>query len=113
MKKQAALKGHDSGLWSKENADEYDEDYMDALEFGLNDDGEISDSYALGTVRQRKVNQMVEAQTMISRTGWLEVNRVSAEQEGKFMIPTLRAFSSIYSFLTLSIRYSGNNFCLF
>jgi hypothetical protein len=49
----------------------------------------ITDEYALGSVRQRKLNQMIEAQTMITRTGWLELDS-TAKQESTVIIPTLQ-----------------------
>ncbi|KAJ2926673.1 hypothetical protein H1R20_g10431, partial [Candolleomyces eurysporus] len=69
-------------------ADEYDDDYIDLLGLGIDDEGLVSDEYMLGTIRQRKVNQMMEAQTMIMRTGWLEVNP-AAKKQNKIDIPTL------------------------
>jgi hypothetical protein len=67
---------------------EYNNDFLDTLGYDIDDDGMISDEYALGTIRQQKLNQMIEAQTMIARTGWLEIDP-AAKQEKRVVIPTL------------------------
>ncbi|KAF5318887.1 hypothetical protein D9611_014722 [Ephemerocybe angulata] len=81
--KRTAANKSNSGVWmSGENqydADEYDHDYLDELGVHVDSEGLPTDDYNFGDIRSRKLAQMREAQTIISRTGWTDVKASKRE----------------------------------